>query len=286
MLNFNMDIANNSVWINSTPGVFARSLPFYCSEVGEFFAGENFFTERDFKDSYWLVYTVDGEGEMTYEGNNIALVAGSCCIIDCKKYHHYRSVKNAKGWHHCWVHLDGYGVEGYLSKIAQNGILSAFEVTHQTYELFKELLHFSKQTGTDDMLESSVILHRMVHNIYKGIHRIEGEDKRRRLIYESAKFLRDNYQSKIMLDETASNAHLSKYHFSRLFKQYMGTSPYDYLLHHRITKAKQMLCTTDQSIAEISLRCGFASESNFSFQFSRLTGLSPHRYRKEHYNVL
>ncbi len=284
MFNFNMDISDNSVWINSTPGVFARSLPFYCSEIGEFFAGRTFFTERDYKNSYWLVYTVDGEGEMYYGGEYITLVAGSCCIIDCKEYHRYSTAKNAKDWHHCWVHLDGGGVDNYFIKGSQNRILFTLKVRHNTQELFKDLLNSSKNPDTDHMLESSILLHQIVHNVFKGDHNIDSDtDERRRNIYATAKFLRDNCQNRILLEEMAYNAHLSKYHFSRLFKHYMGTSPYDYLLHHRITKAKHALCTTDLSVGEIALQCGFASESNFSSQFSRLSGMSPNRYRKEHY---
>jgi AraC family transcriptional regulator len=50
-----------------------------------------------------------------------------------------------------------------------------------------------------------------------------------------------------------------QFHFSHLFKQSLGTSPYQYLLQQRIELAKQLLKQTDRSIIEIALMCGFTA---------------------------
>ena len=65
----------------------------------------------------------------------------------------------------------------------------------------------------------------------------------------------------------------------QLFRQYMGATPYNYLLCCRITRAKELLATTDLAVGEIARRTGFNNEANFSTRFARMAGQSPLRYR-------
>ena len=73
---------------------------------------------------------------------------------------------------------------------------------------------------------------------------------------------------------------LSKYHFIRVFKRIMGTTPYNYLTNYRINNAKILLKTTDLSVYEIAERCGFSDTSNFIVQFKKHTGQKPLEYRR------
>ena len=73
---------------------------------------------------------------------------------------------------------------------------------------------------------------------------------------------------------------VSKSWFLRLFRQYMGTTPYNYLVNFRITQAKELLVLTDHSVTEIAQQVGFGDASNFSTRFAKATGQSPLQYRK------
>lgn len=73
---------------------------------------------------------------------------------------------------------------------------------------------------------------------------------------------------------------VSKSWFLRLFRQYMGTTPYNFLLSTRITRAKELLVLTDFSVCEIAHQVGFGDESNFSTRFTAMVGQSPQQYRK------
>ena len=86
-------------------------------------------------------------------------------------------------------------------------------------------------------------------------------------------------EQEIKLADLAQLLEISPFHFSRLFKQSLGISPYQYLLQQRVERAKQLLKSTDRLITDIALACGFNSHSHLSKQFRQLTGMTPKAYR-------
>lgn len=73
---------------------------------------------------------------------------------------------------------------------------------------------------------------------------------------------------------------MSRSYFMKLFRQYMGTTPYNYMLCFRITRAKELLSQTDLPVSTIARQTGFADDSNFSTRFAAMVGESPIRFRK------
>jgi AraC family transcriptional regulator len=74
--------------------------------------------------------------------------------------------------------------------------------------------------------------------------------------------IHEHLDQNITLADLAQLLGTSQFHFSTLFKQAIGVSPYQYLLQQRIERAKQLLKQTERSILEIALECGFNSHSH------------------------
>ncbi len=100
-------------------------------------------------------------------------------------------------------------------------------------------------------------------------------------IQQAVRFLNDNYRTDIRLPAVAREAGMSLSHFSRIFKKVMGLSYQEYLNRRRITKAKDLLSTSPQSIAEIAVSLGFADPTGFGRIFKKLTGQTPSAYRNQ-----
>ena len=98
-------------------------------------------------------------------------------------------------------------------------------------------------------------------------------------IQQAVRFINDNYRTDICLDDVAGEASMSTSHFSRIFKKVMGLSYQDYLNGRRITKAKNLLRTSAQSVTEIAVSLGFADPTGFGRIFKKLTGYTPSTYR-------
>jgi AraC family transcriptional regulator len=106
----------------------------------------------------------------------------------------------------------------------------------------------------------------------------EGGISQRQLL-QVLEYIHEQLDQDIKLADLAALLGMSQFHFSHLFKQSIGTTPYQYLLQQRVERAKQLLKQTDRSIMDIALLCGFNSHSHLSKQFRQLTGVTPRIYR-------
>jgi AraC-like DNA-binding protein len=98
-------------------------------------------------------------------------------------------------------------------------------------------------------------------------------------IQQAVRYINDNYRTEIRLDTVAKEARMSSSHFSRMFRKVMGSSYQEYLHNRRITKAKNLLRTSRQSVTEIARSLGFADSTGFGRIFKKLTGQTPSVYR-------
>jgi AraC family transcriptional regulator len=101
-------------------------------------------------------------------------------------------------------------------------------------------------------------------------------DRRIRLAVE---LMHARLAENLPLDEIASAAHLSPFHFARLFKKLTGATPHAYLAALRAARAQTLLADTDFSITEVGARVGYDSPSHFAKAFRQATGLSPSAFR-------
>ena len=88
-------------------------------------------------------------------------------------------------------------------------------------------------------------------------------------------------EQEIQLADLAQVTNLNPCYFSSLFKHSMGISPWQYVMQQRVEHAKKLLNQHHFSISEIAIQCGFNSQSHFTHQFRKLTGVTPKAYRQK-----
>lgn len=90
-------------------------------------------------------------------------------------------------------------------------------------------------------------------------------------------FIHAHYAEEFTLADIAGAASISRSEAGRCFQAYMGCSPVDALIQHRLQKAHGMLHDTTRTLQEISHACGFNSVNYFSRQFRKHYGYAPSR---------
>ncbi len=101
----------------------------------------------------------------------------------------------------------------------------------------------------------------------------------RRALKEAIDYIGDNLEKDLTLAEISGAAHMSPYHFSRLFKESTGLTPHRYVIERRVQRAKELLCSSTLPIAEIARLCGFANQGHLNRHFKRLLGVTPKALR-------
>jgi AraC family transcriptional regulator, dual regulator of chb operon len=73
----------------------------------------------------------------------------------------------------------------------------------------------------------------------------------------------------------------SKEHTARELRRHSGCTPTQFVRHLRLNHAAQLLCTTDKSVLDIALECGFDSQGHFHTGFKERFYTTPLKYRKQ-----
>ena len=99
-------------------------------------------------------------------------------------------------------------------------------------------------------------------------------------IQKAIRWIEDNLDEGLTLNQLAKVAGLSAWHFLRVFKAKYHLSPHNYIKNRRLAKAKRMLSETNIPISHIAYDCGFSSQSHLTTTFKQHFGCTPGRYRQ------
>jgi AraC-like DNA-binding protein len=89
-----------------------------------------------------------------------------------------------------------------------------------------------------------------------------------------------NLAGPVALTDMAAAAHVSPYHFLRVFKAATGETPHAFVTRLRVERARQLLVSRDWSVDYIAIECGFGSASRLGLAFRKLTGQTPAAFRR------
>jgi transcriptional regulator GlxA family with amidase domain len=103
-----------------------------------------------------------------------------------------------------------------------------------------------------------------------------------RLFRRIQEYINTHLDSGLRNAELAASLGLSVSHFSRSFARSAGTTPHNYVIRLRLSRAQELLTETDLALTEIALTTGFADQSHFSRRFLHSVGLQPKAFRKRY----
>jgi AraC-like DNA-binding protein/quercetin dioxygenase-like cupin family protein len=272
--------------ISPTPGPFAREhLPFI-QEIGYFETEPGYFTERNSLESYLLMVTVSGVGELDYRGQTWTIQEGDLVWIDCREPHAYRTDPNQLLKFY-WVHWTGANSQGYyqmfeeiqnarpllhlaeptaaaaglktlLAQQQNRGSLAEFVTARLLVDLMTDVLQLAAMPP--QTVREPVGFHPAVQAAIAAMERQLGEP--------------------VSLEDLARQGQVSRFHLIKLFTRQTGLTPMAYLHQVRISEAKRLLHQTDWKLDRIAEAVGLQPASYLIALFRRHEGMTPGEYRR------
>jgi len=94
------------------------------------------------------------------------------------------------------------------------------------------------------------------------------------------KYIAENYQNPVTLEDVAAHVNFSPTYFSSIFKKYIGMGFHEYLTEIRVEQAKELLRVSELNISEIAAMVGYPEDKYFRKLFKKVTGIRPSDYRR------
>jgi AraC-like DNA-binding protein len=138
----------------------------------------------------------------------------------------------------------------------------------------------SKEQGYRLMIKSDVLrmltlLFRYYQNTDSQKESLLDKNNAMKRLQEVFIYMEHHYSDKILLEDMAKSVFMSPNYFSAYFRKVTGYSFSEYLSILRILNVKERMKTSDKSITEIAVDCGFNNMSNFYRQYKKVTGSTP-----------
>lgn len=138
-------------------------------------------------------------------------------------------------------------------------------------------------TEFDDFLASLMHIDttESLAKLLKKLPSLSGRDaKQREFIRNALVFMNKNVNKRIMLEDIAATIDYSKFHFIRIFDEFLQQTPHQYICDRRLYMARGLLASTDLSIADVAIQSGIHFTSNFYSHFKRKFKTTPKDYRE------
>jgi len=186
-------------------------------------------------------------------------------------------------WTYIWVGFAGLKAQGF---VAQSGLAT------------KQPVYISNNTDEKDTVKSKLldIINnvncppiKLIGHFYLLLgelidssavsRKTSGDSLRAFYVNEAIGYMERNYQEKITIDDIAAFCNLDRSYLGKIFRTELKTSPQDFLIRYRVSKACELMKTTDSNIGDICGMVGYPNLFTFSRAFKKIIGESPREWR-------
>jgi AraC family transcriptional regulator of arabinose operon len=233
-------------------------------------------------DEVVVILCTDGVGHVELRGQSYDVSPGDIVVIPAGVPHRYRA-DPLNPWTIWWMHVVGVDSNVFVTAIAESSAeFSPVMPAHDPYAARAALEHVLVSLERDDTIASLRSASGAAWGVLAQLaaDRARGTTEAGDPILAVQDYLRENLQSSASVAELAKMAGFSDSHFSARFRRASGTSVVEYRKRLRSARARELLITTDASVAEIAQAVGYDDPFYFSRHFRAINGASPTQYRE------
>ncbi len=232
---------------------------------------------------FQINYITEGSGILENKYGTFPLKQGSIFVTFPEVWHRYKP--NPKtGWTEIYIGFDGELARKLISSPRFSAREPVFNpgIKEEFLDSFLKIFDLVEKEHPGYQQIASGMVIKILGYIISFQKQKDFSGKAIAKIIEAIRFeMRQNTSEEIDLKALAVKYNVSYSFFRKMFKKYTGVSPGQYHLQLRITRAKELLVSTDKSIKEISYELGFQSIFYFSNIFKKKEGVTPSKFRNK-----
>jgi AraC-like DNA-binding protein/quercetin dioxygenase-like cupin family protein len=239
--------------------------------------------EKHYHDNYQILYSLEGEGEITLNGKVHNFSKDSVVLIVPNTIHSIKAISKLT------VLVIAFSIPS-LKIVTQEELLTFLQNRSQRFELdlftsselkplFRKMLYEQKHGDLYGKLAMPVYLLEIILLLlrHQDVSHIQDANDIRSI--QIKEYIVRNYFENITAESLSTMFGISARYMNDIFKRKFNDTPLQYLQKLRINQAKELLLETDQDIVSICFEVGYETLSTFYRTFRNLVGISPNKFR-------
>lgn len=188
---------------------------------------------------------------------------------------HYKALDE---WSISWIGLYGKSIGKYIDflKITPQNPIVHISLYSELKDVMDKIYEISGSTS----ISSKLSVTGLIYEFFAILMKNSQSDARKNLIDTALNIIDYNFCSDISVEKISKSLAVDPSYFSRKFTEKMNMSPKRYIIEKRLTRAKELLISTDATVYEISNSVGYQDQFYFCKLFKKFTNVSPTEYRK------
>jgi len=225
---------------------------------------------------FQLVYITKGKGQFaSHQTQPCDIHEGTVIILKPGEWHTYRP-DETMGWDCYWVGFSDLFMENLniLNPLIKIGY------DEEMVGLYRKIQDISngERPGYQQLL-SGILIHLVAYLLFREKDKNWRDKEVLEKIDKARLIIREKLNTKLSPEEIATSLNMSYTWFRRMFRQYTGLAPAQYIVQLKMQRAKEMLSGSNKTIKKIAIDLGFDSIDYFSTQFRKQTGQTPTQFR-------
>ena len=234
---------------------------------------------------YQLLYITRGKGRFTSgslgAGRFVPVCEGNMFLLFPGEWHNYMP-DGETGWDEYWIGFQGSHIDYWMANSFFHREKPVYNVGihSRIVDLYREAI----QAAADQKSGFQQVLAGIVNHLLGLAYSYD-----RNSVFDTSQILMQISRAKTLVterfrdispEEIAAELHMSYSNFRKIFREYTGFAPAQYILEVRLSKSKELLANTSVPIREIAGMTGFENYEYFFTAFKKKTGTTPMAFRQ------